>query len=231
MASLDGLARRGVASRVLRAERLERSAGGDSGLSGVIPIGAVWSLTGPGASFGPQQRNAAALAVEGVNGTGFLGHATIRLVVEDDQSAPPQAVAAFRKLIDRDHVVAILGPTLSTSARQADLVAQERQVPVLGVSNTADGIVEIGDYVFRDSLPESQVQPNMVRVTRRKLGYERVAIIYAPDDAFTMSGYQAFQQALEASGPRSSLRSRSAPAIETSSARWRRFATCSRMRS
>lgn len=173
---------------------------GDTGLSGEIPIGAVWSLTGPGASFGPQQQNAAALAVQGINGTSFLGDATLRLIVEDDHSLPRDAVAAFEKLIDRDHVVALLGPTLSTSAREADVLAQARRVPVLGVSNTADGIVEIGDFVFRDSPPESQVQPSMVRVTRRKLGYERVAILYAPDDAFTMSGYAAFRQALEDGG-------------------------------
>src|SRR5207248_11804428 len=70
----------------------------------------------------------------------------------------------------------------------------------LGVSNTADGIVEIGDFIFRDSLPESQVQPSTIQATRSKLGYERVAIIYADDDAFTVSGYQAFKRALEASG-------------------------------
>jgi len=176
------------------------ASGGAGGLKGEIPVGAVWSLHGPGASFGPQQQNAAALAVQGINGSGFLGDATLELLVEDDHSVPQDAVAAFEKLIDRDHVVALLGPTLSTAARQADRVAQDRQVPVLGVSNTADGIVEIGEFVFRDSPPESEVQPSMVRATRRKLGYERVAIIYAADDAFTTSGYDAFRRALEASG-------------------------------
>ena len=34
---------------------------------------------------------------------------------------------------------------------------------VLGASNTADGILEIGDYVFRDSLPERAVIPNTDR--------------------------------------------------------------------
>lgn len=176
--------------------------GTSSGLSGEIPIGAVWSLTGPGAAFGPQQRNAAALAVQGIHGTGFLGGATIGLRTEDDHSVPQDTVAAFEKLISRDHVVAILGPTLSTSARLADPVAQARQVPVLAVSNTADGIVEIGNFIFRDSLPESRVQASMVLTTQPKLGYERAAIIYAADDAFTMSGYEAFQRGLEASGVR-----------------------------
>jgi branched-chain amino acid transport system substrate-binding protein len=174
--------------------------GENSGLSGEIPIGSVWSLSGPGAAFGPQQRNASALAVQGINGTGFLGSATIELLVEDDQSLPVDAAAAFERLIDHNHVVAILGPTLSTSAHLADWVAQAKHVPVLAVSNTADGIVEIGDFVFRDSLPESLVQPSMIRVTQTKLGYERAAIFFTPEDAFTRSGYGAFKRALEASG-------------------------------
>jgi branched-chain amino acid transport system substrate-binding protein len=40
----------------------------------------------------------------------------------------------------------------------------------------------------------------MIRVTHTKLGYERAAIFYTPEDAFTRSGYEAFKQALESSG-------------------------------
>jgi branched-chain amino acid transport system substrate-binding protein len=193
-----GLAATLIAAGCMGAWPLNRGERAD--LRGVIPVGAVWSLTGPGEAIGPEQGNAAALAVQGINGAGFLGQATMQLITEDDQSSPQGAVAAFEKLIARDHVVAILGPTLSTSARVADHVAQARQVPVLAVSNTAEGIVEIGDFIFRNSLPESEVQPSMIRTTQPKLGYERVAIIYDADDAFTVSGYEAFKRALEASG-------------------------------
>jgi branched-chain amino acid transport system substrate-binding protein len=104
------------------------------------------------------------------------------------------------KLSSRDRAVVILGPTLSNSAKAANPIAQERKVIVLGVSNTADGIVEIGDHVFRNSLPERVVQPNTISITKAALNYRRVAVLYGDDDAFTKSGYDVFRQALEAAG-------------------------------
>ncbi len=174
--------------------------GSASGLSGEIAIGAVWSLTGAAAVYGPSQKNAADLAVEEINKSGFLGKATIKLVTEDDRSVKEGAIAAFEKLINQDKVVAILGPTLSNSAKAADPIAQEKKVVVLATSNTAAGIVEMGDFIFRDSLPEAAVIPNTIAVTKSKLGYTKVAVMYGDDDAFTKSGYDVFAKALADNG-------------------------------
>lgn len=165
-----------------------------------IAIGAVWSLTGTAAIYGSSQKNAADLAVDDINASGRLGGRSIRLLTEDDRSTQEGAIAAIDKLTSRDGVRALLGPTLSNSARAADPIAQERGVVVLAVSNTADGIVEIGDFVFRNSLPESVVQPHTVQATRAALGYRRVAVLYGDDDAFTKAGYDVFRQALAAAG-------------------------------
>ncbi len=171
-----------------------------TGLTGEIPMGACWSLTGDAAVYGPSQKNAADLAVEEINKSGFLGEAKIKLITEDSRSTKEGAMTAFDKLIKRDKVIVILGPTLSNSAKAADPMAQEAKVIVLGVSNTAAGIVEIGDFVFRDSLPEYMVQPNTVKVTKDKLGYKKVAVFYGDDDVFTKSGFDVFKKALEDSG-------------------------------
>ncbi len=146
-----------------------------TGLSGDILIGAVWSLTGDAAVYGPSQKNAAALAVDEINKSGMLGAAKLKLMTEDDRSTKEGAIAAFDRLIKKEKVIAILGPTLSNSAKAADPIAQDAKVVVLGVSNTAGGIVEIGDFIFRDSLPEFAVQPNTIKVTMDKLGYKKVA--------------------------------------------------------
>lgn len=170
------------------------------GLSGEIAIGAVWSLTGAAAIYGPSQKQAAEMAVEEINKAGLLGKATIKLMTEDDRSTKEGAIAAFEKLINQDKVIAIFGPTLSNSAKAADPIAQEKKVVVLATSNTAAGIVEIGDFIFRNSLPEASVIPNTIKMTKAKLGYKRVAVLYGDDDAFTKSGYDAFKAALDAEG-------------------------------
>ena len=108
------------------------------------------------------------------------------------RSTKEGAIAAFEKLIKKDKVIAILGPTLSNSAKAADPIAQESKVVVLATSNTVAGVVEIGNFIFRDSLPESAVQPNTVKVTQDKLGYKKVAVCTAmttptPREATTSS--------------------------------------------
>ena len=79
-------------------------------------------------------------------------------------------------------------------------MAQEKKVVVLATSNTAAGIVEIGDFIFRDSRPEAAVIPNTIKVTKAGLGYKKVAVLYGDDDAFTKSGYDVFKAALDAEG-------------------------------
>ncbi|MGE3271255.1 MAG: ABC transporter substrate-binding protein, partial [Chloroflexota bacterium] len=167
-----------------------------SSLTGEIAIGAVWSLTGGAAVYGPQQKNGSELAMNQINASSMLGSAKLKLIFEDDRSVKEGAIPAFEKLINVDKVPAILGPTLSSSALASDPIAQDKKVVVMATSNTANGILEIGDFIFRDSLPESVVVPNTVKVTSEALKYKKVAVMYGEDDAFTKSGYDVFKQAL-----------------------------------
>ncbi len=175
-------------------------ANAQTGLSGEISMGAVWSLTGDAAVYGSSQKNASIMAVDEINKSGMLGSAKMKLITEDDRSTKEGAIAAFDNLIKKNKVIAILGPTLSNSAKASNPIAQESKVIVLGVSNTAGGIVDIGDFIFRDSLPESAVQPNTIQLTMDKLGYKKVAVMYGDDDVFTKSGYDVFKKVLADKG-------------------------------
>ncbi|UGS34017.1 ABC transporter substrate-binding protein [Capillimicrobium parvum] len=163
--------------------------------AGEIRLGAVWSVTGAGASYAALQPAGAQLAVDEVNASGALGGARLALDERDDRSSASRAAELFTQLIDTG-AVALLGPTLSNSALQADRVAQGRGVPVLGVSNTGDGVLDIGDVVFRDSLSERAVQPRTVAVTHRRLHYRRAAIVWATPDAYSKTGHDVFREAL-----------------------------------
>ncbi len=170
------------------------------GLSGEIVIGGVWSMTGDAAVYGPSQKNASEMAVDEINKSGMLGDAKLKIVIEDDRSTKEGAITAYEKLIKKEKALAILGPTLSNSAKASNPMAQDAKIVVMGVSNTAAGIVEIGDFIFRDSLPESVVQPNTIKVTRDKLGYNKVAVMYGDDDVFTKGGYDVFKKVLDDNG-------------------------------
>lgn len=170
-----------------------------AGAGAQLRIGAAFSQTGNASSYGPQQALGARLAVEQLNAAGGVLGQPVTIDVRDDASTPATAEAVFTELTGGG-ANALLGPTLTGSALRADPVAQARGVPVIGVSNTGDGIVEIGDYVFRDSLPERSVQPVTVRVAKRLYGLRRVAIVWATPDAFSKTGAEVFRASLKAQG-------------------------------
>ena len=160
-----------------------------------VPVGAVVSLTGAAASYGESQKKGLELAAEKLAENEGV---TYDLKIEDDATDPKQGITVFEDLT-KDRSV-IIGPTLSNTAFQAQPIAQEAGVPVLAISNTADGITAQGDYIFRDSLTEAQVIPQTVEVAKEHFGLEKVVVMYSNDDAFTESGYKVFDQALQDQG-------------------------------
>jgi len=172
-----------------------------SGLPAEITLGAVHDLSGSTANYGTAIQKGINLAVKQINEQKYLGDGhTLKVTFMDAAGDPKQAIAAYEKLVADKSIVAILGPTLSTEAKSADPIAQQAKVPVVASSNTVDGIVEIGDYIFRTSLPESLVVPNTVKVTGKALNLKQVAVMYGNDDAFTQGGYKVFKDSLTKAG-------------------------------
>jgi len=156
-------------------------------------IGASLSLTGPAAVYGAAQRAGIQAAVEDLAGSGTK----LQVLIEDDASTKQEGITVFQKLINRDKVSAIIGPSLSNTASAADPLAQQAQVPVLAISNTAaTGITDIGNFIWRDSLTEAQVIPGAFKKAQEKLKFKTAGVLYGNDDVFTKAGYDVMQKAL-----------------------------------
>ncbi len=166
-----------------------------------VTIGSIEALSGPASRYGLAIRAGLELALEEINAAGgVLDGRPLQILFEDSAGQKEQAINAARKLIGRDKVPAIIGPTLSTEMFAVGPVALERQVPIIGTSNTANGITDIGPFVFRTSMPEADVIPVTLKAAQAKFGVKRVAVMYGNDDAFTKSGYDVFKAALAAQG-------------------------------
>lgn len=170
-------------------------------LADTVELGVIFGLSGPISVYGNPQQQAVQLAIDEINQLGYLGEGVeLMPIFEDAQGDAEQAINAMTKLVEEDGVVGVIGPTLSSQAFAADPVAQDNGTPVMGVSNTASGITDMGDFVFRNSLPESSVIPGTVAQATEILGLEAVGVIYGDDDDFTLSGYDVFVDALDDNG-------------------------------
>jgi branched-chain amino acid transport system substrate-binding protein len=167
--------------------------------SGPVQLGAIEILSGPSAAYGTAIKAGLELALDTINQKGVLGGRKIALSVEDSAANKDQAINAARKLIGRDHVVTVIGPTLSNEMFAVGPVVNERKIPIIGTSTTATGITAIGDYVFRTSLPESDVIPVTLNYAKGH-GVKTIALMYANDDAFSKSGFDVMKAAAEKAG-------------------------------
>ncbi|MDQ3811962.1 MAG: ABC transporter substrate-binding protein [Chloroflexota bacterium] len=145
---------------------------------------------------GTAQRNGIKLAQDEINASRMLGNMRLEVIVEDDGADRERAAAVFHKFIENSHVVGILGPTLSDTALAVDPIAQQVGVPVLAISNAAGGITEIGDFIFRDCLNESQLIPHTVKLVSSRLRLRTAALLYTDTDA-NRSGSRGFKKALQ----------------------------------
>lgn len=175
------------------------SSGANTGKT--IQLGAVLSLTGAGAVYGPQQKNAILLAEDEVNQAGING-AKIAINIVDDASDKTQGAQQFQTLIQQGNVVGIIGPTLSNTALGAHPVADQLKTPVIAPSNTGNGIVGTCPYdctyIFRDSLGEAAAIPANLKVAITRFNPKTVALAFANDDKFSSDGAAIFKSAFTA---------------------------------
>lgn len=119
----------------------------------IINIGGVAPLTGGAATFGASTRNGVKLAFGAVNDAGGIDIGgtkyLLNLIFEDDQGSPEVAANAYRKLIDQDEVVAIIGTVMSKCTLAGAPIAQEAGVPMISPTSTNILVTQTGDYIFR----------------------------------------------------------------------------------
>ncbi len=158
-----------------------------------VKVGAALSLTGAAGSYGLSQQEGLELALAELNEQEGV---TYELNIEDDASEPRQGISVMETFVG-DGTSIVLGPTLSNTAVAAMPIANEASMPVMGISTTAGGITDIGEFVFRDSLTEAQVIPQTVDAVIDEFDLKKVVVMYSNDDAFTESGYEVMAETLD----------------------------------
>ena len=166
------------------------------GLPAKIAIGVAVPLTGPQDLYGLPAMAGFEFAREEINNSSRLGGASIEFVVEDTEGTPDAATAAFNKLIDEAGVNIILGPGISTVAKEVFPIAQQNEVLAFSSTSTAVGLSAIGDYIFRSGLNVGTLTPGPVRDLQEKLRFSRVATLVDDADEYSRSLDESVSDAL-----------------------------------
>ncbi|MEM7125325.1 MAG: ABC transporter substrate-binding protein [Chloroflexota bacterium] len=120
---------------------------------------------------------------------------TIETTTFDTRSDNDGAKNVYERLTTNESEFAvIIGPTYSEQATHTHPIANDAGIVVIGPSNTADGIPQAGDFIFRTSAPVSAYAG--FAIAEIQSGVSDVALLYLEEDAFTESEAKAFREAI-----------------------------------
>ena len=150
---------------------------GERGSGKEILVGEYGSLTGGIATFGISTKNASEMAFDEINKKGGVLGKQIKLLVEDDQSKPEEAGTAVTKLINQDHVVAMLGHVASSHSLAAAPICQSNKVPMITPSSTNPRVTQVSDYIFRVCFTDTFTGEVVAKFVYDTLKAKKVAIL------------------------------------------------------
>lgn len=117
-----------------------------------IKIGLLSPFSPPGdPAAGKRMQWGAELAIQYINEEmgGVLGGRKVELAVEDDAGTPAEGISGYRKLVQKDGVVAVVGQYHSSVCIAVNKVARDLEVPLFSSGASSPKITEsMNPYIF-----------------------------------------------------------------------------------
>ena len=167
--------------------------------SDTIKIGFLGALTGDVAMFGKPTLEGMKMAADDINAAGGLMGKKIEIVEADNRGDKQEGASVTQKLISRDNVIAIVGDPTTGITKVAAPIAQKASVLLISAGATGPGVVENGDFIFRNTLLDSVAIPACIDFFANDLKYKKVAIITSDNNDYSVGFSQTFRDLPEAS--------------------------------
>ncbi|MFH1625273.1 MAG: ABC transporter substrate-binding protein [Pseudomonadota bacterium] len=160
-----------------------------------IKVGLSCDFTGPAADdLGAEGHGGAARNyIRYVNAQGGVNGRKIQLIIEDDHYSPARALAAFKKLVFRDRILALLGPGGTGQTKMLTPQIEKEKVPSIGVSASENVVIPFRKYLF---IPSSSYQDQIriivdYMINTLKADKEVKIAFVAPDNEWGKDGWEA----------------------------------------
>jgi branched-chain amino acid transport system substrate-binding protein len=149
-----------------------------------IKLGAMFDLSGRAAFIGTPTRLVAEMVVEKINAEGGINGKKIELVIADTNADPAKTVSIAKKFIHKDHVVAIIGPTLTDTGMAIKKVVDEGKTPTF-MTVGGDPVImggKFGPYTWVFKSPQrSSTAVERLFIYLKEKGLTKIALLAAAD--------------------------------------------------
>ena len=154
-----------------------------------IKLGMIAPLTGAFAALGKGNEQGAQIAVSQINQAGGIDGHKIDLIVKDDKTDPAQSVIDFSSLQGQG-VAAVLGSSVSDSARAVAPKAEAAHIPYVSLSPDDQTVSPVQPYIFLVPATTPTYTTRLMQWFKSQ-GITKIAVGYDNTDIYTTNGYHS----------------------------------------
>jgi branched-chain amino acid transport system substrate-binding protein len=166
-----------------------------------IKIGFPIPLTGEIPKVGEGTRFAAELLKEEINGQGGLEVGgtkdPLEFIYEDNEAKPETAVNVTLKLIERDRVLALVGPQSSRQAVPAGGTANDKETPMISPWSTNPDTTKGRPWVFRAAFLDPFQAPVAANFAMKTFNAKTAAVLFEISNDYSKGLADFFKQTWE----------------------------------
>lgn len=163
-----------------------------------LKVGGVFSITGPASFLGDPEKKSMEMVVDAINSAGGIDGRMLEAVIYDTEGDPQRAVNAVSKLINRDGVIAIIGPSLTPTTLAVKNLVESAKIPLISCAAGIQITQPVTPWVFKTAQSDVMAVATVYRHIQ-KSGLKTVGLLSVAN-AFGESGKQQLEEQAAAFG-------------------------------
>ena len=164
-----------------------------------IKIGFTPPVTGASADEGALQIKAIKLALKQINAAGGVNGKKIDLIIVDNQSTNPGALAALQKAVEQEKVLALVGSVKSTQILAMSDAIKNYGIPAIIGGTNATLTKQGNPWLFRVRPDDSIAAAAMVKYIKEDTKFTKIGILH-DSAAFGTGGADLVEKGAKDSG-------------------------------
>lgn len=163
-----------------------------------VRLGALFAVTGSASFLGMPEKNTLEMLVEEANANGGINGEKIELIIYDTKSDDAEARKKFLRLVKKDRVIAVIGPTTSGESLAVRDLATSEKIPLISCASSDRIVTPINKYIFKVA-PSDVHAVEKIFEYLKNIGKKNVGIITA-QNGFGDAGRAALLKIKDAYG-------------------------------
>lgn len=157
----------------------------------VYKIGGIFSVTGRASFLGDPEKKSMEMMIDALNAAGGVDGRKLEAVIYDTEGDPTKAVMGISKLLNKDNVLAIIGPSTTPTTLAVMPFAEKAGTPLISCAAGNKITMPVNPWVFKtaqsDILAVRTIYEHMKTKGIKKIGILTVA------NAFGESGREQLE--------------------------------------